>query len=218
MNHLILLRHGQSRWNLENRFTGWEDVDLSAAGEAEAAEAGRAMAKLRLDRVYTSTLKRARRTAELALTAMAASGADLSRVRAADGAFRMTAHDDLRERHYGDLVGLDKAETAAKHGEEQVRLWRRSFSTRPPGGESLADVVARVRPYFEREILPHVKAGETVLVAAHGNSLRALLVALGEYGEQEIPGIEIPTGKPLVFDWEGGEKRRHYYLGEQKAA
>ena len=211
MNHLILLRHGQSQWNLENRFTGWHDVDLTADGEAEAKKAGRLMKDIHLDRVYTSTLVRARRTAQLALSEAEAAGADVSDVKNGSG-WKLTEHDDLRERDYGDLVGLNKAETAEKYGDEQVHLWRRGFEIKPPGGESLADVVERVRPYFEGEIWPHVVAGENVLVAAHGNSLRAVLVIIGEYDAEDIPNIELPTGKPLVFDIEGGKKKRHYYL------
>lgn len=211
MNHLILLRHGQSQWNLENRFTGWTDVDLTAAGEAEAEHAGRLLKDIRLDRVYTSTLTRARRTAQLALSAAEAAGADVGAVKNGAG-WKLTEHDDLRERDYGDLVGLNKAETAEKYGDEQVHQWRRGFAVNPPGGESLADVVERVRPYFEREIWPHVVAGENVLVAAHGNSLRAVLVIIGEYDPEDIPNIELPTGKPLVFDFENGEKKRKYYL------
>lgn len=211
MNHLILLRHGQSQWNLENRFTGWRDVDLTPQGEAEAVEAGRLIKDIHLDRVYTSTLIRARRTAQLALAAAEAAGADMGDVKSGEG-WKLIEHDDLRERDYGDLVGLNKAETAEKYGAEQVHLWRRGYEIRPPGGESLADVVARVRPYFESEIWPRVVAGENVLVAAHGNSLRAVLVIIGEYDAEDIPNIELPTGKPLVFDVEDGEKKRHYYL------
>lgn len=211
MNHLILLRHGQSQWNLENRFTGWRDVDLTPQGEAEAVNAGRLIKDIHLDRVYTSTLIRARRTAQLALAEAEAAGADVGDVKDGDG-WKLIEHDDLRERDYGDLVGLNKAETAEKYGEEQVHLWRRGYEIKPPGGESLADVVARVRPYFETEIWPHVVAGENVLVAAHGNSLRAVLVIIGEYNAEDIPNIELPTGKPLVFDVEDGEKKRHYYL------
>ena len=211
MNHLILLRHGQSQWNLENRFTGWTDVDLTADGEAEAKQAGRLIKDFRLDRVYTSTLARARRTAQLALSEAEAAGADIADVKNGEN-WKLTEHDALRERDYGDLVGLNKAETAEKYGEEQVHQWRRGFAIKPPGGESLADVVARVRPYFEAEIWPHVAAGENVLVAAHGNSFRAVLVIIGEYDAEDIPNIELPTGKPLVFDIEGGEKMRRYYL------
>ena len=213
MNHLIITRHGQSQWNLENRFTGWEDVDLTEAGEAEATRAGELLKDFRIDAVYSSTLKRARRTVEMALDSAAASGGDFGHLRDGDG-WKVTLHDDLRERHYGDLVGLNKAETAEKYGDEQVHLWRRGFEVRPPGGESLADVVERVRPYYEREIAPLVAAGKNVLVSAHGNSLRALLLILGEYSQEEIPGVELPTGRPLVFDFEDGVKQGSYYLGE----
>jgi 2,3-bisphosphoglycerate-dependent phosphoglycerate mutase len=213
MNHLIITRHGQSQWNLENRFTGWEDVDLTPAGEAEARKAGELIKDFPIDAVFSSTLRRARRTVEIALDSAAASGADLSSVR--DGAgWAIAAHDDLRERHYGDLVGLNKAETAEKYGDEQVHLWRRGFEVRPPGGESLADVVERVRPYYESAIEPLIKQGKNVLVSAHGNSLRALLLILGEYSAEEIPGVELPTGRPLVFDFEDGRKQKSYYLGE----
>lgn len=211
MNHLILLRHGQSQWNLENRFTGWRDVDLTDKGVAEAKHAGRLLKHITLDRVYSSTLTRARRTAQLALAEAEAAGADVAAVKNADS-WKITEHDALRERDYGDLVGLNKAETAEKYGDEQVHLWRRGYEVHPPGGESLADVVVRVRPYFEGEIWPHVAAGENVLVSAHGNSLRAVLVIIGEYDAEDIPNIELPTGKPLVFDIENGEKQRMYYL------
>ncbi len=211
MNHLILLRHGQSQWNLENRFTGWRDVDLTPEGEAEAKKAGRLIKDYHLDRVYSSTLIRAWRTAQLTLSEAEAAGADVGDVKNGDG-WKIIEDDALRERDYGDLVGLNKAETAEKFGEEQVHKWRRGYEIKPPGGESLADVVVRVRPYFETEIWPHVEAGENVLIAAHGNSLRAILVIIGEYDAEDIPNIELPTGKPLVFDIENGEKKRHYYL------
>lgn len=213
MNYLIIMRHGQSQWNLENRFTGWEDVDLTPAGEDEARRAGVLIKDYPIDAVYSSTLKRARRTVEMALDSAAEAGADLSALRDGDG-WRITRDDALRERHYGDLVGLNKAETAEKYGDEQVHLWRRGFEVRPPGGESLADVVERVRPYFDAEIGPLVRTGQNVLVSAHGNSLRALLLILGGYTAEEIPGVELPTGRPLVFDFADGAKQKSYYLGE----
>lgn len=208
MSHLVLLRHGQSQWNLENRFTGWHDVDLSPLGEEEAARGGKRMHDIRFDVVFTSTLKRAIRTAELALEASGPANAHLRDV----SGWKLVKHDDLRERDYGDLVGLNKAETAEKFGDEQVRLWRRSYSTQPPGGESLEDVVARVTPYWDAHIKPEVEAGKNVLVAAHGNTVRALLVVLGEYSTADIPTVEIPTGVPLVFDYEGGKLGKGHYL------
>ncbi len=206
MNYLVLLRHGQSQWNLENRFTGFTDVDLSDKGREEAEEAGKQIkaAGIHFDHVFTSTLKRAFHTAEIALQN---SGQD--RLIAA-----MVRHDDLRERDYGDLVGQNKDEARAQFGEEQVHIWRRSYDIQPPGGESLQDVVEkRVRPYYEAHIRPLVEdEGKTVLVAAHGNSLRAMLIILGENTPEDINTAEIPTGVPLVFEFENGEKQRKYFL------
>jgi len=213
MNYLIIMRHGQSQWNLENRFTGWEDVDLTPVGEEEARRAGTLLKDFPIDAVYSSTLKRAQRTVEMALDSAAEAGADLSDLRDGNG-WKITRDDALRERHYGDLVGLNKAETAEKYGDEQVHLWRRGFEVRPPNGESLADVVERVRPYYEAEIGPLVRTGKNLLVSAHGNSLRALLLILGEYTADEIPGVELPTGRPLVFEFTDGVKQKSYYLGD----
>ncbi|MFT5489106.1 MAG: 2,3-bisphosphoglycerate-dependent phosphoglycerate mutase [Alphaproteobacteria bacterium] len=213
MNYLIIMRHGQSQWNLENRFTGWEDVDLTPVGEDEARRAGTLLKDFPIDAVYSSTLKRAQRTVEMALDSAAEAGAELSTLRIGDG-WNITRDDALRERHYGDLVGLNKAETAEKYGDEQVHLWRRGFEVRPPNGESLADVVERVRPYYETEIGPQVRTGKNVLVSAHGNSLRALLLILGEYTPDEITGVELPTGRPLVFEFTDGIKQKSYYLGD----
>lgn len=205
MNYLVLLRHGESQWNLENKFTGFEDVDLSPNGIHEAMQAGRriAAAGIKFDQIFTSTLRRAYETAQLA---MDASGQEVL-IRT------MIKHDDLRERDYGDLTGLNKDETRAKYGEEQVHIWRRSYDTRPPGGECLQDVVEnRVRPYYESEILPMLKDGKNVLVAAHGNSLRAMLIILGERTPDNINEAEMPTGVPLVFEMEDGKIRKSYFL------
>ena len=193
MNTLVLLRHGESQWNKENRFTGFTDVDLSEKGVEEAKAAGVSLKDIRFDQVYTSTLKRAYHTAELA---MAAAGQTVPFIR----------HDDLRERDYGDLTGLNKDEMRKKFGEEQVHIWRRSYDVRPPGGESLQDVVARVTPYYTEHILKDLAAGKNVLLAAHGNTLRAVLIILGENTPDDINNAEISTGVPLVFTFDGGKK------------
>lgn len=206
MNYLVLLRHGQSQWNLENRFTGFHDVDLTEKGEEEAKNAGKLLAGagITFDKVFSSTQTRANRTAEIALN------------EAGQGALfaDMVRHDDLRERDYGDLTGLDKDETRAKYGDEQVHIWRRSYDTPPPGGECLKDVVEnRVRPYYEAHIKPSVEAGENILMAAHGNSLRAMLIILGAETPDSINAAEMPTGVPLVFEMENGKIQKRYFLG-----
>jgi 2,3-bisphosphoglycerate-dependent phosphoglycerate mutase len=188
MSDLILLRHGQSQWNLENRFTGWVDVPLSPKGEEEARAAGEKLRGRRIDLIYTSVLKRAIDTATLALEI--AGIRDVPIVR--DAA--------LNERMYGDLQGLNKAEAAQRWGDEQIRQWRRSYDVKPPGGESLADTAARVLPYWESHILPDVKAGKNVLVAAHGNSLRALVMHLDGLDREQVLKLEIPTGAPLLYE------------------
>ncbi|MEZ5813374.1 MAG: 2,3-diphosphoglycerate-dependent phosphoglycerate mutase [Alphaproteobacteria bacterium] len=211
MNYLVLLRHGQSQWNLENRFTGFHDIDLSEKGVAEALAAGKKLrdADIKFDQAFTSTLKRANRTVRLALDA--AEQTDLIGT--------MISHDDLRERDYGDLTGLDKDETREKYGKEQVHVWRRSYDVPPPGGECLKDVVEnRVRPYYEENIKPLLEEGKNVLIAAHGNSLRAMLIILGVETPETINEAEIPTGKPLVFEIENGEIRKRYFLEDKKAA
>lgn len=192
MSTLVLLRHGQSVWNKENRFTGFTDVDLSEQGEAEARAAGEKLKALPLDHVFTSTLKRAYRTAALAVGASGQTGVPETR------------HDDLRERDYGDLTGLNKDEMRQKYGEEQVHIWRRSYDVQPPGGESLADVVKRVEPYYKREIVPLLASGKNILIAAHGNTLRAMLIILGLHTAETINNAEIGTGDPLFFDIQNG--------------
>ena len=189
---LILLRHGQSQWNLENRFTGWEDVDLSPLGEQEARSAGIKLRDIAIDSVYTSALKRAVRTATIALDA--AGRKDMA----------MTMAEALNERHYGELQGLNKAEMAEKYGPEQVHIWRRSFDVRPPGekGESLAMTIQRVLPYYEHHIVKDLRDGKNVLIVAHGNSLRSLLYHLDKHTEETIMEVNIPTGVPIVYDME----------------
>ena len=205
MNYLVLLRHGQSEWNLQNRFTGFKDVDLTDNGVEEAKSAGVKLktAGIEFDQAFTSTLKRANKTAKLALEN--AGQADLIET--------MIYHDDLRERDYGDLTGLDKDETRAKYGEDQVHIWRRSYDTPPPGGECLQDVVEkRVRPYYEGNIKALVDDGKNVLIAAHGNSLRAMLIILGVETPDSINQAEIPTGQPLVFEIENSAVKQRYVL------
>ena len=209
---LVLLRHGQSQWNLENRFTGWVDVNLTAQGEREATHGGELIkaAGIEFDRAYSSVQTRAIRTCTLALEAA--------------GQAWVPVEKDwrLNERHYGALTGLDKAETAAKHGDEQVKIWRRSYDIPPPplaaGGEydfaadrryadaavpateSLKSTLERVLPYWEEAIAPNLRRGETILVAAHGNSLRAIVKHLFGVSDADIVGVEIPTGNPLVIE------------------
>ncbi len=189
MPELILLRHGQSNWNLENRFTGWVDIDLSEKGEEEARHAGEKLRGHTIDRLYTSVLTRAIRTADLALEEAGIEDIPTER----DSA--------LNERHYGDLQGLNKDEMRQMHGEEQVHIWRRSFDVRPPGddAESLEMTIARVLPYYHATIEPDLLAGKNVLVVAHGNSLRALSFHLDRHTPDSIVSLEIPTGQPILY-------------------
>lgn len=198
MNYLVLLRHGQSEWNLANRFTGFHDVALTDKGREEAVKAGKLLknAGITFDQVFSSTQMRANDTAELALN------------EAGQGELfeNMIRHPHLRERDYGDLTGLNKDETREKYGAEQVHIWRRSYDTPPPGGECLKDVVEnRVRPYYEAEIKPMLDAGKNILIAAHGNSLRAMLIILGVETPETINDAEMETGVPVVFELENGE-------------
>lgn len=202
MNYLVLLRHGQSQWNLENRFTGWVDVDITELGEKEAKEAGEYIKEkgYKFDRLYTSVLKRAIRTADLVMQTAGISGLPIERDQA------------LNERHYGDLQGLNKEETAVKFGKEQVHLWRRSYDINPPNGESLKDTAARTIPYYEKNIEPLVKKGENILIVAHGNSLRSLVMYLDNLSREEVLELNIPTGNPLVYEFEEGKIVSKYYL------
>ena len=189
MRCLVLLRHGQSEWNLKNLFTGWRDPDLTVSGIEEAKEAGRRLKArgLRFDCAFTSALRRAQHTLELTLAAMGQSSTPEIR----DAA--------LNERNYGDLAGLNKDDARKKWGDEQVHLWRRSYDVQPPNGESLRDTVARVLPYYCRTILPEVLRGNSVIIAAHGNSLRALIMVLDGLTAETIPTLELATGLPLVY-------------------
>jgi len=208
MNKLILLRHGQSQWNLENRFTGWKNVPLTEKGEAEAKKTGELIRKhnISIDRVFSSVLERANRTAEIAIKK-----AELNNL-LENNKIIMTCSEKLNERDYGDLVGLNKQETADKFGKDQVHIWRRSYDTPPPNGESLKDVVERVSPYFKENIKPLIDKGENVLIAAHGNSLRAMMIELGMYKSEEISNIELPTGSPLCINLDQGKLVDFKYL------
>jgi len=208
MNKLILLRHGQSQWNLENRFTGWKNVPLTEKGELEAKKAGELIKKhkIHIDNVFSSVLDRANRTAEIALKE-----ADLINLWE-NNKLVMMRSEQLNERDYGDLVGLNKKETAEKFGEKQVHIWRRSYDTPPPNGESLKNVVDRVSPYFQENIKPLLEKGKNILIAAHGNSLRAMMIELGMYKSEEISSIELPTGSPLCINLDEGKLVDFYYL------
>ena len=186
---LVLVRHGQSDWNLKNLFTGWKDVDLTEQGVKEAREAGRKLKAqgLSFDVAFTSALKRAQRTLDLMLEEIGQAGIPVTKDLA------------LNERDYGDLSGLNKDDARAKWGEEQVHIWRRSYDVQPPGGESLKDTGARVWPYYMHVMQPHVLRGETVLVAAHGNSLRALVMVLEKLSPEQILKREIGTGVPIIY-------------------
>jgi 2,3-bisphosphoglycerate-dependent phosphoglycerate mutase len=186
---LVLVRHGQSDWNVKNLFTGWRDVDLTEKGAAEAREAGRKLKAqgIKFDVAFTSVLKRAQRTLDLMLGELGQTSIPVFKDQA------------LNERDYGDLVGLNKDDARKKWGEEQVHLWRRSYDIAPPGGESLRDTAARVLPYYIREILPRVLRGERVLVAAHGNSLRALVMVLDKHTPKTITELNLDTGVPMIY-------------------
>jgi 2,3-bisphosphoglycerate-dependent phosphoglycerate mutase len=234
MSYLVLVRHGQSQWNLENRFTGWVDVDLTAAGVREAKKAGKLLAKkdIVFDAAFTSYQKRAVKTLWLTLEAL--------------DQMHMTVTKDwhLNERHYGALTGLNKQETRDKHGDEQVHIWRRSFDVPPPQidlesefhprhdrkyaaidprelptGESLKITTERVLPYFEDQMLPFIRAGANIIVSAHGNSLRALMKRLFNVADADIPGFEFPTGNPLLIELEDGTMniKSAAYLDKKRA-
>jgi 2,3-bisphosphoglycerate-dependent phosphoglycerate mutase len=187
MSKLICVRHGQSLWNKENKFTGWVDVDLSEKGKSEAETAGELLKNFKIDMVFTSVLKRAINTADIILNKNE-SKPEIIRDKA------------LNERHYGELQGLNKAEIGEKVGAEQLHIWRRSYDIAPPEGESLKDTQERVIPYYENEILPMIKAGKNILISAHGNSLRALAMHLENISKDDISDINIPTGQPYVYE------------------
>lgn len=193
LSKLILIRHGQSVWNAENRFTGWTDVDLSDKGVTEAEEAGNELMNQVIDIVHTSDLIRAKRTAEIVIQANVSSKDTVTK-----------SDWRLNERNYGALQGLNKAETAEEHGAEQVRIWRRSFDVAPPEGESLEMTAKRTIPYFEEEILPDLESGVNVLVSAHGNSLRSIVMHIEGISPNDIVSFEIKTGVPRYYDYSDG--------------
>ncbi len=198
---LVLVRHGQSLWNLENRFTGWTDVPLTEAGEAEARHAGELLKDYHFDQAFTSALIRAQATLRIILEVTGQTDLPIER----DAA--------LNERNYGDLQGLNKAETALKFGDEQVHIWRRSYDVAPPNGESLKDTRERVIPYYDQHIEPLLKRGKRILVVAHGNSLRALVMVLDNISSRDIPDLNIPTGAPLRYLIDAdGKVVEHGYL------
>ncbi len=208
MNKLVLLRHGQSQWNLENKFTGWKDVPLTEQGINEAKNAGNLIKKNNIifDKIFSSVLQRANKTAEIAILE-----SEMKNFIQKDG-YIYERNKLLNERNYGDLVGLNKAETAEKFGKEQVHLWRRSYDTSPPNGESLKDVVDRVSPFYSRFVEPLIITKKNILIVAHGNSLRAILIKVGLYKPEEISNIELPTGSPLCLDYKNSKLINHYYL------
>jgi len=233
MTKLVLLRHGESQWNLENRFTGWTDVDLTEKGEAEARESGKLLKEegFQFDVVHTSLLMRANRTMEICLEEMG------------ENDILIKYNWRLNERHYGALQGLNKAETAKKYSDEQVLIWRRSYSTPPPqldaddeqhprfdkrysdldpndlpASECLKDTVDRFLPYWHESIKPDIESGKRVFIVAHGNSLRALVKYLDTVSDEDIVGLNIPTGVPLIYELDKSLKPiRNYYLGDQEA-
>ncbi len=201
MARLVLLRHGESQWNLENRFTGWVDVPLSPKGIEEAKQAGEKLRGLTFDRAFTSVLTRANETLRLVLEAIGQTAIPIEKDKA------------LNERMYGDLQGLNKAETAKKYGDAQVKIWRRSYDVKPPGGESLKDTAERALPYYEKMIKPSLLKGETIIIAAHGNSLRALVMELDQLSKDEVLELNIPTGVPLLYELDNsGKVLSHRYL------
>ena len=201
MARLVLLRHGESQWNLENRFTGWVDVPLSPKGIEEAKQAGEKLRGFTFDRAFTSVLTRANETLRLVLEAIGQTTIPIEKDKA------------LNERMYGDLQGLNKAETAQKYGDAQVKIWRRSYDVKPPGGESLKDTAERALPYYEKMIKPHLLKGETIIIAAHGNSLRALVMELDQLSKEEVLELNIPTGVPLLYEFGAdGKVLSHRYL------
>ncbi len=201
MARLVLLRHGESQWNLENRFTGWVDVPLSPKGIEEAKSAGEKLRVVKFHRAFSSVLMRANETLRIVLEVIGQLGIPIEKDKA------------LNERMYGELQGLNKAETAQKYGDAQVKIWRRSYDVRPPGGESLKDTAERALPSYEKMIKPHLLKGETIIIAAHGNSLRALVMELDQLSKEAVLELNSPTGVPLLYELDAnGKVLSHRYL------
>jgi 2,3-bisphosphoglycerate-dependent phosphoglycerate mutase len=211
MPHLVLLRHGESQWNLENRFTGWVDIPLSPKGDSEAHQAGEKLKGYKFDNGYTSVLRRAIDTMDIVLKIIGQTNLPLERDKA------------LNERHYGALQGLNKADIGRQYGEEQLKIWRRSYDVPPPKdvtdlnpdgmSESLKDTAARTLPYFDAKIIPDIRAGKSVLVAAHGNSLRSIVMQLDNLTKEQVLELNIPTGVPLLYVYDSkGKITEHRYL------
>ena len=190
MPTLVLIRHGESQWNLENSFTGWIDVPLTNKGREEARKGGEKIKQIKFDKAYTSVLQRAIETLSIILQVIGQEKIPIEKDQA------------LNERHYGDLQGLNKAETAKKYGDEQVHIWRRSYDIAPPGGESLKDTAARTLPYFEKKIIPDLKAGKNILVSAHGNSLRSIVMSLDQMTKEEVLALNLGTGVPIIYEFD----------------
>ena len=195
-NFLVLVRHGQSEWNAKNLFTGWKDPDLTSDGTKEAINAGSLIKQrdIQFSMMFTSALKRAQITGQIILDGIEQTD------------IKVVKNKALNERDYGDLSGLNKDDARKKWGEEQVHIWRRSYDVPPPGGESLKDTAERVLPYFNSSIFPKIMQGENILVAAHGNSLRSLVMQLDNLSKEEVVALEIPTGAPIIYSFEGNEK------------
>ena len=194
MATLVLVRHGESQWNLENRFTGWIDIPLTDKVREEARKAGEKIKGIKFEKAYTSVLQRAIETLTIILKVI--------------GQEKLPVEKDqaLNERHYGDLQGLNKAETAKKYGEKQVHIWRRSYDIAPPKGESLKDTAARTLPYFEKKITPDLKAGKNILVSAHGNSLRSIVMFLDQMTKEQVLALNLGTGVPILYEFDSNLK------------
>lgn len=216
---VILLRHGQSEWNKRNLFTGWVDISLSKEGIQEAVDAGKKISNIPIDVIYVSSLMRAQLTAMIAMAEHSGGKiplllhpgegkleewAKIHNPKATNSTIPVTAAWELNERMYGDLQGLDKQETRDKYGDEQVHIWRRSYDVPPPNGECLADTAARTIPYFQEKIVPHLASGQNVLISAHGNSIRAIIMHLDGLSKEEVLNLEVATGVPIIYEYDSG--------------